>query len=150
MGLPAAVGFEGAVVDVIPVVCAAGTLDTGAVLGAGTVADAVAEGAVVAALAVAVALVVWAAELELALANGTFGVDGPLVNGFAMAPTTPRLRIPPTRTPILTLVLSNLHLPKTPWSAGPVGLRDGLGDSGPSLRGRWDMQLPSDATPLEE
>ncbi len=130
------------------VVRAAGTVDAGAVPLGRTGTDEVVAGAVVEALEVTVALVVWAAEL--ARANETFGVDGPVVNGLAMAPTAPRLRSPPAITPIFTLVLSNLHRPTTPRISRLLGLPHGLDDSGAPRRGRCAMHFLSHATEREE
>jgi len=141
VALVEAVDFGAAVVVALLVVGAAGTVDAGAVLVGGTVTNAVVAGAVVAALEVAVALMVWAAELALALANGTFGVDGAAVNGFAMAPTAPRLRTPPATTPILTLPLSAFHCPARRAVSLVVGIRCGRrGGCGLFMLGGWVMR----------
>ena len=97
----------------------------GAAVVAGSLTDAVVAGAVVggwlfSAVNVAAARVVPAEVLKLASGTGGLGVD---VEGFAIAPTAPRLMTPPAMIPILTLPLSAFHCPASPFVLPARGIR---------------------------
>ena len=83
-------------------------------------------------MVVTAALVGRAREVTLALAN--FGICGlgVEVSGFAIAPTAPRLRTPPTTTPILTLPLA----PSTAQQAASSPWSWGFGTAGAAAGGR--------------
>jgi len=112
------------------VVAAAGTVVAGAAVVAGatvvtgSLTDAVATGSVeggrvASAFKVVPALVVLAEVLELTSGTGGVGVDE---SGFAIAPTAPRLMMPPAMTPILTLPLSAFHCPASPFVFPVLGI----------------------------